>query len=154
MCRRNYNLHLTRLFLPYRLVCYCRVGYNPPPKTGSYKQRCKFVLEKVAVQVYMMILTGLQLNLQYRSKLGGAVAISAIANRATSGSRLHHQQQQNKSIRERWRTKSQMKLRPSTCVMSWLWHKRDAQRRILHRVVCFFLIAATTTVISSPSTSG
>jgi len=33
-------------------------------------------------------------------------------------------------------------------VMSWLWHKRDAQRRILHRVVCFFLTAATTTVIS------
>jgi len=35
-----------------------------------------------------------------RSKIGGAVPISAIANRATSGSRLHHQQQQNKSIQK------------------------------------------------------
>ena len=51
--------------------------------------------------------------------MGSAVPISTIANRATSGSRLHHQQQQqNKSIRERWRTKSKMKLRPSTFVMS------------------------------------
>ena len=49
-----------------------------------------------------------------------------------------------------------MKLRPSTFRLwwAWLWHKRDAQRRILHRVVCFFPTAATTTVISSPSTSG
>ena len=37
---------------------------------------------------------------------------------------------------------------------AWLWHKRDAQRRILHRVVYFFPMAETTTVISSPSTSG
>ena len=57
-------------------------------------------------------------SMQYRSKIGSAVPISTIANRATSSSRLHHQQQQNKSIRERWRTKSKMKLRPSTFVMS------------------------------------
>ena len=56
--------------------------------------------------------------MQYRSKIGSAIPISTIANRATSGSRLHHQQQQNKSIRERWQTKSKMKLRPSTFVMS------------------------------------
>ena len=37
---------------------------------------------------------------------------------------------------------------------AWLWHKRDAQRHILHHVVYFFPTAATTTVISSPSTSG
>ena len=55
--------------------------------------------------------------MQYRSKIGSAVPISTIANRATSGSRLHHQQQQNKNIRERWQTKSKMKLRPSTFVM-------------------------------------
>ena len=57
-------------------------------------------------------------SMQYRSKKGSAVPISTIANRATSGSRLHHQQQQNKSIRERWRTKSKMKPHPSTFVMS------------------------------------
>ena len=34
-------------------------------------------------------------------------------------------------------------------VMSWLWHKRDAQWHILHRVVYFFLTVATTTVIVS-----
>ena len=56
--------------------------------------------------------------LQYGSKIGSAVPILTIANRATAGSRLHHQQQQNKSIWERWRTKSKMKLRPSTFVMS------------------------------------
>ena len=58
--------------------------------------------------------------MQYRSKIGSTVPISTMANRATSGSRLHHQhqQQQNKGIRERWRTQSRMKLRPSTFVMS------------------------------------
>jgi len=56
--------------------------------------------------------------MQYRSTIVSAVPISTIANRATSGSSLHHQQQQNKGIRERWRTKSKMKLRPSTFVMS------------------------------------
>jgi len=51
--------------------------------------------------------------------IGGAVPISTIANRATTGWRLHQQQQQqNEGIRERWRTKSKMKLRPSTFVMS------------------------------------
>jgi len=89
-------------------------------------------------------------------RIGSAVPISTIANRATSGWRLyHHQQQQNSGIRERCRT-MKMKLRPSTFHLwwSWLWHKRNAQRRILHRVVYFFPTAATTTVISSPSTSG
>ena len=68
-------------------------------------------------------------------RIGSAVPISTIANRATSGWRLyHHQQQQNSGIRERCRT-MKMKLRPSTFHLwwSWLWHKRNAQRRILHR---------------------
>ena len=72
--------------------------------------------------------------MSYPGMIGGAVPISTIANRATSCWPLHHHQQQQQIIRERWRPKSKMKLRPSTFRLwwTWLWHKRDAQRRILH----------------------
>ena len=85
---------------------------------------------------------------------GGAVPISTIANRATSCS--SPTTTTNSGIREKRWTKNKMKLCPSTFRLwgACLLHKRDAQQCTLHRVVYIFPTAATTTVISSPSTSG
>ena len=91
-------------------------------------------------------------SMSYPGTIGGAVPISTIANRATSGWPLHHQQTQ--VFEKDGERKARWSYVPLHLWWAWLWHKRDAQRRILHRVVCFFLTAATTTVISSPSTSG
>ena len=93
-------------------------------------------------------------SMQYRSKIGSAVPISTVTNRATSGLHLHRQQQQNKAFEKDGERRAKSSYVPLHSWWAWLWHKRDAQRRILHRVVCLFLTAVTTTVISSPSTSG